>query len=123
MKYFDFVISEVHGRRIKEIYQAKKEGKKVIGTFCVYVPEELIIALNGVSIGLCAGAEVGSNEAEKYIPRNTCPLIKHLWFKLADSVLCRTTDLLVGEIHVMVKESYEIFKYITKKSMLWKSQI
>lgn len=118
MKYFDFVISEVHGLRIKEIYQAKKEGKKVIGTFCVYVPEELIIALNGVSIGLCAGAEVGSNEAEKYIPRNTCALIKaFMGFKLAG--LCpyvELTDLIVGETTCDgKKKAYEIFNDITKK--------
>jgi len=57
MDYFDFVISEVHGLRIEEIFEAKKSGKKVIGTFCVYVPEELVLAVDGVCIGLCAGAE------------------------------------------------------------------
>jgi len=30
MKYFDFVISEVHGLRIEELYEAKKNKKKVI---------------------------------------------------------------------------------------------
>ncbi len=116
MKYFDFVISEVHGLRIKEIYQAKQEGKKVIGTFCVYVPEELILAMNGVSIGLCAGADVGAGEAEKYIPRNTCALIKaFMGFKLAG--LCpyvELTDLIVGETTCDgKKKAYEIFDDIT----------
>jgi hypothetical protein len=29
MEYFDFVMSEVHGLRIKELVDAKKEGKKI----------------------------------------------------------------------------------------------
>lgn len=118
MKYFDFVISEVHGLRIAEIVKVKKEGRKVIGTFCVYVPEELILAVDGVCIGLCAGAEIGSDDAEKYIPRNTCALIKaFMGFKLAG--LCpyvQTTDLLVGETTCDgKKKAYEIFDEITKK--------
>ena len=99
MEYFDFVISEVHGLRIKEIYDAKEAGRTVVGGFCVYVPEEIVLAVDGVCIGLCAGAEVGSEEAEKYIPRNSCALIKEfMGFKLAG--LCpyvELTDLIVGE--------------------------
>ncbi len=120
MKYFDFVISEVHGLRIEEIIEAKKQGRKVIGTFCVYVPEELILAVDGVCIGLCAGAEVGFDEAEKYVPRNTCALIKaFMGFKLAG--LCpyvQTTDLIVGETTCDgKKKAYELFDEITNGKM------
>lgn len=116
MKYFDFVISEVHGSRIEEIFNAKKEKRKVVGTFCVYVPEEIILSVDGVCIGLCAGAEIGSDEAEKYIPRNTCALIKaFMGFKLAG--LCpyvELTDLIVGETTCDgKKKAYEIFDGIT----------
>ena len=38
MGYFDFVMSEVHGLRIKELLDEKKAGRKVIGTYCVFVP-------------------------------------------------------------------------------------
>jgi benzoyl-CoA reductase/2-hydroxyglutaryl-CoA dehydratase subunit BcrC/BadD/HgdB len=120
MKYFDFVISEVHGLRIEEIVEAKKEKRKVIGTFCVYVPEELILAVDGVCIGLCAGADVGADEAEKYIPRNTCALIKaFMGFKLAG--LCpyvNTADLIVGETTCDgKKKAYELFDEITNGKM------
>jgi benzoyl-CoA reductase/2-hydroxyglutaryl-CoA dehydratase subunit BcrC/BadD/HgdB len=118
MEYFDFVISEVHGLRIVELLNEKKAGKLVVGTFCVYVPEELILAANGVSIGLCAGADVGSEEAEKYIPRNSCALIKgFMGFKLAG--LCpyvESADLIVGETTCDgKKKAYEIFHEITGK--------
>ena len=118
MQYFDFVISEVHGQRIVELLKAKTDGKHIIGTFCIYVPEELILALDGVSIGLCAGADVGAEEAEKYIPRNTCALIKgFLGFKLAG--LCpyvESADLIVGETTCDgKKKAYEMFHQITGK--------
>jgi benzoyl-CoA reductase/2-hydroxyglutaryl-CoA dehydratase subunit BcrC/BadD/HgdB len=118
MGYFDFVISEVHGLRIVELLKEKNAGKTIIGTFCVYVPEELILAVDGVAIGLCAGADVGSEEAEKYIPRNTCALIKgFMGFKLAG--LCpyvESADLIIGETTCDgKKKAYEIFDEITGK--------
>lgn len=112
MKYFDFVISEVHGLRIKELQDAKAQGRKVIGTFCVFVPEELILAADGVCIGLCAGAEAGFELAEQYLPKNTCGLIKSFFgFKLAR--LCpyaNSCDLVVGETTCDgKKKAYELF--------------
>ena len=38
MSYFDFVMSEIHGLRIKELVDHKAAGGTVIGTFCLYVP-------------------------------------------------------------------------------------
>jgi hypothetical protein len=87
MEYLDFVLSEVHGLRIKELQDAKTQGKKVIGTFCVFVPEEIVLAADAIQVGLCAGAEAGQEAAEKILPRNTCALIKSfVGFKL--SKLC-----------------------------------
>ncbi len=112
MEYLDFVLSEVHGLRIKELQDAKVSGRKVIGTFCVFVPEEIVLAAGGIQIGLCAGAEVGKGEAEKVLPRNTCALIKSfVGFKLAR--LCpfiESCDLIVGETTCDgKKKAYEIF--------------
>ena len=38
MSYFDFVMSEVHGLRIKELLDEKAAGRKIIGSYCVFVP-------------------------------------------------------------------------------------
>ena len=112
MEYLDFVLSEVHGLRIKELQDAKASGKKIVGTFCVFVPEELVLAAGGIQVGLCAGAEIGRDEAEKVLPRNTCALIKSfVGFKL--SRLCpyiESCDLIVGETTCDgKKKAYEIF--------------
>jgi benzoyl-CoA reductase/2-hydroxyglutaryl-CoA dehydratase subunit BcrC/BadD/HgdB len=76
MEYFDFVMSEVHGLRIKELLDEKAAGRKVIGSFCVFVPEEIVRAADATLVGLCTGADFATDEVEKVIYRNTCPLIK-----------------------------------------------
>jgi len=113
MQYFDFVMSEVHGLRIKELRDAKKAGRKVVGAFCTFVPEEIVLALDGILVGLCAGAEFATAEAEKLLPRNTCALIKGA-FGFALARVCpyvSASDVIVGENTCDgKKKSYEIFK-------------
>lgn len=113
MEYFDFVMSEIHGLRIKELVDAKAEGRKVVGTFCVFVPEELVLAVDAICVGLCAGAELGFDAAEEFLPRNTCSLIKSAFgFKLAK--VCpyiESTDMIVGENTCDgKKKAYESYK-------------
>lgn len=97
--YLDFVMSEVHGLRVKELHDFRATGGKVVGTFCLYVPEEIVRAAGAWCVGLCAGAEFGYDEAERVLPRNTCALIKSfMGFKLAR--VCpyiQEADLVVGE--------------------------
>ena len=112
MEYLDFVLLEIHGLRIKELQEAKAQGRKVVGTFCVFVPEELVYAADAIQVGLCTGAEAGFDKAEKILPRNTCALIKSfVGFKL--SRLCpffESCDLIVGETTCDgKKKAYEIF--------------
>ncbi len=111
-EYLDFVLSEVHGLRIKEIQDAKAQGRKVVGSFCVFVPEELTLAADAVHVGLCAGADAGKEAAERIVPRNTCALIKSfVGFKLAK--ICPFTescDMIVGETTCDgKKKAYEAF--------------
>ena len=117
MGYFDFVMSEVHGLRIKELVDAKAAGKIVVGSFCVFVPEELVLAANGVNVGLCAGADFGTEHAERYLPRNTCALIKS-FFGFSLEKVCpylESCDLVVGENTCDgKKKAYETFKDMVK---------
>ncbi len=99
MEYFDFVVSEIHGLRIKELVDHRAAGGTVIGSFCLYVPEELIRALGGVGVGLCAGAEWAYDEVERFLPRTTCALIKSaMGFKLGKVCpYAECSDLIIGE--------------------------
>jgi benzoyl-CoA reductase/2-hydroxyglutaryl-CoA dehydratase subunit BcrC/BadD/HgdB len=112
MAYFDFVMREIHGLRIKELQDHRAAGGTVIGTFCLYVPEEIIRALGGLSVGLCAGAEWAYDQVEQVLPRSTCALIKSaMGFKLGK--VCpyvESADLVVGETTCDgKKKAYELF--------------
>jgi benzoyl-CoA reductase/2-hydroxyglutaryl-CoA dehydratase subunit BcrC/BadD/HgdB len=99
MGYFDFVMSEVHGLRVKELLDAKAAGRKVIGAFCLFVPEEIVLAADGVMVGLCTGADFATEKVDELLPRNTCALIKSAFgFKLGR--VCpymESSDMIVGE--------------------------
>jgi benzoyl-CoA reductase/2-hydroxyglutaryl-CoA dehydratase subunit BcrC/BadD/HgdB len=113
MGYFDFVMGEVHGLRIRELVDARAEGRIVVGAFCVFVPEELVMAADGIGVGLCAGADFGTETAEQYLPRTTCSLIKS-FFGFALERVCpylQACDLVVGENTCDgKKKAYEIFR-------------
>jgi benzoyl-CoA reductase/2-hydroxyglutaryl-CoA dehydratase subunit BcrC/BadD/HgdB len=115
--YLDFVMSEVHGLRIQELVEAKKQGRKIIGTYCTFVPEEIIIAAGGIMVGLCAGADFATEQVEKILPKNLCALIKSTFgFKLGG--VCpylEASDLVVGENTCDgKKKAWEVFKNLVK---------
>jgi len=97
--YLDASVGGIHSARIKELEDFRAAGGKVVGTFCLYVPEEIVRAVGALCVGLCAGAEFGYDEVERIMPRNTCALIKSfMGFKLAR--VCpyiESSDLVIGE--------------------------
>ncbi len=97
--YFNKVVTSVHGRRPYELFEHKQKGGKVFGTYCVYVPDEVLLALNGVSTGLCGGDQFWVPGGEKYLPANTCPLIKSSMGSRMDrtSPFCQVADMFIGE--------------------------
>lgn len=123
MDYFDFVISEVHGLRIKELLDHKAKGNKVIGTFCLYVPEEVVVALDALCIGLCAGADFSIPFAETELPRNLCPLIKSFYgFKVGR--VCpyfESSDLVVGETTCDGKK--KVYEVLADKNPLYVMEV
>jgi benzoyl-CoA reductase/2-hydroxyglutaryl-CoA dehydratase subunit BcrC/BadD/HgdB len=76
MTHFDRVLHESHGGRVAELVDLKKKGTKTVGTFCIYVPEELAMAADTVPIALCGGTQFSVPYAEKTFPRDICPLVK-----------------------------------------------
>ena len=70
MEYFDNVIKSWATGEIK------KNGKKVIGYFCNFAPEELIYAADAIPVRLCSGFFESSEIVEEVLPRDICPLIR-----------------------------------------------
>ncbi len=60
--------------RPEEIVSLRKEGKKTVGFFCAYVPEEIIHALDLVPLRLIrGGSSEASNAGNAYLSSNACP--------------------------------------------------
>jgi benzoyl-CoA reductase/2-hydroxyglutaryl-CoA dehydratase subunit BcrC/BadD/HgdB len=112
MDFFNFVVSEIHGVRPAELIEHKKKGGKVFGTFCVYVPDEVIFAAEAIATGLCGGSQFWVPGGEKVLPANTCPLIKASIGARLDRTcpFFRVVDMYVGETTCDgKKKAWEIF--------------
>lgn len=99
MGFFDFVVGDIHGIRVRELKQHAMNGGKVVATYCVFVPEEIVWAADAIPVGLCAGTQFSVPIAEEVLPRNTCALIKSSFgFKLGRTCpYVQTSHLIVGE--------------------------
>lgn len=88
----------INSVKIKEAHEA---GKKVVGMYCVFSPQEIALAANAISVSLCGTTQEPIEEAEKELPRNLCPLIKSSYgfaitdkcpyFYFSDVLLAETT--------------------------------
>ncbi|MEM2870430.1 MAG: double-cubane-cluster-containing anaerobic reductase [Thermoplasmata archaeon] len=100
MRYFYGLARGLFTKRVEELRALKEQGKKLIGVFCNFVPEELVIAAGAVPIRLCSGCQEPIATAEEVLPRNFCPAIKSSLgmlmvqsphFQLADLLITPTT--------------------------------
>jgi len=106
MAYFNSVLHGAHGGRIAELVAARQAGRKVVGTFCVYVPEEVALAVDAIPIALCGGSQFTVPYAEKTFPRDICPLVKST-LGMAFAKICPygpILDYMVGETTCDVKK-------------------
>ena len=88
----------VNSVAIKEAHEA---GRKVVGQYCVFSPQEIALAADAISVTLCGTTQEPIEEAEKELPRNLCPLIKSSYgfaitdkcpyFYFSDVLLAETT--------------------------------
>ena len=54
----------------------KAADTKIVGTYCVMVPDELIYAVGAQPVKLCSGSYTAFAIGDDLVPRDACPLIK-----------------------------------------------
>lgn len=125
---------------VMEIKRAKEEGKKVVGTYCVFTPYEVISAAGAIPASLCSKNDETISDAEKHLPRNLCPLIKSSYgYAMTDKCpYFYFSDLIVAETTCDGKKKmYELLKrmkpmhvmqlpqssYRNEDLDMWKSEI
>lgn len=94
-------IATLRERNALALKDAKEKGLRVVGTYCIYTPVELVLAAGALPVSLCGTSQTPIPAAEKSLPRNLCPLIKSSYgfavtdtcpyFHFADLVLAETT--------------------------------
>jgi len=89
-------LRERGGLRLKE---AKDAGYKVVGSYCLYAPAELIVAAGAIMVTLCGTSPKPIPAAEQVLPRTLCPLIKSSYgFAVTDTCpFFHFADLIVAE--------------------------
>ena len=92
-------ITTAFEKNVLAIQQAKEDGKKVVGQFCLYTPTEIAIAAGAIPVSLCGTRNDSIPAAEEVLPRSLCPLIKSS-FGYAVSDTCpylRASDVVVAD--------------------------
>ncbi len=95
MTWFDSVIPNASA----SIKSVRDEGKKFVGFYCVFAPQELVLAAGAVPVALCATKEEPIADGEKYLPRNFCPLIKSSYgFAITEKcAFFNNSEFIIGE--------------------------
>ena len=86
MEYFD-KIARYYGQRAEEVWKFKSNGGKVVGSLCMFVPNEIIAASGALPIRLCSGFHDTTGLANVILgDAGLCPLVKStLGMKMASS--------------------------------------
>jgi len=81
MRYFidimrDVFVKDQEGHPFNSFCRQGANNRKVIGTYCLMVPEELIYAAGAIPVRLCGGSYEASCIGDELVPRDTCPVVK-----------------------------------------------
>ncbi|KJF26127.1 double-cubane-cluster-containing anaerobic reductase [Clostridium aceticum] len=92
-------VEELRGINAVKIKEASEAGRKVVGMYCVFSPQEIALAAGAIPVTLCGTKQEPIEDAEKELPRNLCPLIKSSYgFAITDKCpYFYFADVLLGE--------------------------
>lgn len=91
--------AETRRNAFLDVKQQKENGTKIIGTFCTYFPDELVMAMDASTVSLCSMSQETVPAAEQDLPKNLCPLVKSS-YGFAKTEKCPFfyfADLIIGE--------------------------
>ncbi|HWQ65686.1 MAG TPA: double-cubane-cluster-containing anaerobic reductase [Methanospirillum sp.] len=86
-------------RASAEIVSLKEKNVSIVGFYCVFAPQELVLAAGGFPVALCATKEEPIADGEKDLPRNFCALIKSSYgFAITDKCpFFVNAEFIIGE--------------------------
>jgi benzoyl-CoA reductase subunit C len=86
--------SELYLNRSQRVRELKAEGKRIIGYPCVYVPLEMLTALDIIPYQTCGDMREPVTEADRALPHSFCPIMRNY----LDRALKGKNDFLDGMV-------------------------
>jgi benzoyl-CoA reductase subunit C len=102
---------EIYSNRSQRTRELKAAGKKIIGYPCVYVPLEMLTALELVPYQTCGDIREPVTEADRALPHSFCPIMRNC----LDCALKGKNDFLDGMVTVHSCDPQE------KTARVWES--
>jgi benzoyl-CoA reductase subunit C len=102
---------EIYLNRSQRARQLKTAGKKIIGYPCVYVPLEMLTALDLVPYQTCGDIKEPVTEADRALPGSFCPVMR----SCLDCALKNKNDFLDGMVTIHSSDPQE------KTARVWES--
>ena len=104
---------EIYLNRSQRAKELKASGKKIIGYPCVYVPLEMLTALDIISYRTCGDIKEPVTEADRALPTSFCPIMR----TCLDCALKGKNDFLDGMVTVHSSDPQE------KTARIWESYV
>ena len=107
-------LQHISEQNLVDIEQAKGQGRKVVGFYCLYSPTEIAVAAGAIPLPLCGTRNDPIAAADEILPRNICPLIKSSFgFAVSDTcAFFRASDIIIGDTTCD-----------GKKKMFWRAEL
>ena len=108
-------LQHISEQNLVDIEQAKAQGRKVVGFYCLYSPTEIAVAAGAIPLPLCGTRNDPIAAAEEILPRNLCPLIKSSFgFAVSDTcAFFRASDIIIGDTTCDGKK--KMFELLSRK--------
>ncbi len=102
---------QIYSNRSLRARELKAEGKQIIGYPCVYVPVEMLTALDLVPYRTCGDIKEPVTEADRALPSSFCPIMRNC----LDCALKGRDDFLDGVVTIHSSDPQE------KTARVWQS--
>jgi len=63
---------QIRQQRLEEIAAERKQGRKVVGYFCIYAPVEVVQAAGATPVRLMRGGQAAEERGERYLRADAC---------------------------------------------------
>ena len=102
---------EIYSNRSQRVKELRAAGKKIIGYPCVYVPLEMLTALDLIPYQTCGDMREQVTEADRALPGSFCPVMR----SCLDCALKNKNDFLDGMVTIHSCDPQE------KTARVWES--